>query len=298
MTQVTMRAMLEAGVHFGHQKGRWNPKMRPYIWGAKNGIHIIDLQKTARLYRDAVHFASRMAQKGEALLFVGTKRQAQDVISEEAARCKQPYVNHRWLGGMLTNFRTIRQSIERLDEIDKKLDVSHVQALTKKEVIRLERERNKLLRNLGGIREMGKAPGAIFIVDTHKEHLALREARRLKIPVIALVDTNSDPDPVDYPIPSNDDAIRAIRLFTRALADAYVAGAQLHKESFVREHGGSKAKAPMDVVVRGGAEAAPAPAAEAAPAPAAEAAPAPEAPAAAPAPTPAAEAPADAPKEA
>ncbi len=284
MTQVTMRAMLEAGVHFGHQQGRWNPKMRPYIWGAKNGIHIIDLQKTARLYRDAVHFASRMAQKGEALLFVGTKRQAQDVIAEEATRCKQPYVNHRWLGGMLTNFRTIRQSIERLDEIDKKLDVSHVQSLTKKEVIRLERERNKLLRNLGGIREMTKAPGAIFIVDTHKEHLALREARRLKIPVIALVDTNSDPDMVDYPIPSNDDAIRAIRLFTRALADAYVAGAQLHKETFAREHGGSKAKAPVDVVVRRGAEAA-------APAAPAEA---PAAPAEAPAPAPTPEAPQEA----
>ncbi len=251
MAEVTMRDMLEAGAHFGHQNRRWNPKMKPYIWGSKNGVYIINLQKTARLFRSAIDFVGKLGQHGDQLLFVGTKRQAQEVIAEEASRCKQPYVNHRWLGGMLTNFRTIKTSIERIGEIEKSLDVGNVEKLTKKEVTRLERERDKLLRNLGGLREMPRLPGAIFIVDTVKEHLAVEEARRLGIPIVALVDTNSDPDVVSYPIPSNDDAIRAIKLFTAAIADAYISGAAAHKDTFVREMagGGRGARAEQDVEV-------------------------------------------------
>ena len=252
MATVTMRDMLEAGVHFGHQTQRWNPKMRPYIYGAKNGVYIINLQITSRLLRDALDFASRLGQKGDQILFVGTKRQAQEVVRQEAERCKQPYVAHRWLGGMLTNFRTIRTSLDRITEIEKKLSVGQVERLTKKEVIRFERELTKLTRNLGGVREMTKLPGAVFIVDTVKEHLALGEARRLGIPVIALSDTNSDPTHVDYPIPSNDDAIRAIRLFARAVADAYLEGASLHKDDLAREFSSSTSgeERDVDVVIR------------------------------------------------
>ena len=252
MATVTMRDMLEAGVHFGHQTQRWNPKMRPYIYGAKNGVYIINLQITSRLLRDALDFASRLGQKGDQILFVGTKRQAQEVVRQEAERCKQPYVAHRWLGGMLTNFRTIRTSLDRITEIEKKLSVGQVERLTKKEVIRFERELTKLTRNLGGVREMTKLPGAVFIVDTVKEHLALGEARRLGIPVIALSDTNSDPTHVDYPIPSNDDAIRAIRLFARAVADAYLEGASLHKDDLAREFSSSASgeERDVDVVIR------------------------------------------------
>ena len=288
MAMVSMRDMLQAGVHFGHQTHRWNPKMRPYIWGAKNGVYIIDLQKTARLYRDAMHFVSRLAQRGESILFVGTKRQAQDVVQGEATRCKQHFVNNRWLGGMLTNFRTIRTSIDRMVDIEKQLDVGNVERLTKKEVIKLERELQKLLRNMGGIRSLDKPPGAVFIIDTVKEHIAVAEARKLNIPIVALCDTNSDPDTVNYPIPSNDDAIRAIKLFTRAVADAYIDGAALHKDSFIREAAGPARNQDVDVIVRNApdgpdddaaapAEAAAAPA-EAAAAPA-EAAPATDAPA-------------------
>lgn len=276
MATVTMRDMLEAGVHFGHQTQRWNPKMRPYIYGAKNGVYIINLQITARLLRDALDFASRLGQRGDQILFVGTKRQAQEVIRQEAERCKQPYVAHRWLGGMLTNFRTIRTSLDRVDEIEKKLSVGQVEHLTKKEVIRLERELNKLTRNLGGIRDMPKLPGAVFIVDTVKEHLAVAEARRLGIPIVALADTNSDPTVIDYPVPSNDDAIRAIRLFSRAIADAYLEGTSLHKDDLAREFSSSTAGdgREIDVVIRKAEE----PPKEAAPA---EAAPAEAAPVAA-----------------
>ena len=276
MANVSMRDMLSAGVHFGHQTHRWNPKMSPYIYGAKNGVYILNLQKTARLYRDAVDFVSRLGQKGEAIVFVGTKRQAQEVILEQATRAKQHYVNHRWLGGMLTNFTTIRISIDRIEEIEKQLGVGHVEKLTKKEVIRLERELSKLLRNLGGIRRMGKLPGAIFIVDTIKEHIAVAEARKLKIPIIALCDTNSNPDLIDYPIPSNDDAIRAIKLFTTAMADAYLTGAALGKDAFVNNMQGSTSDKNVDVVVRGSTEAAQEAQPEEAPA---EEAPAEEAPA-------------------
>ncbi|MDP6943019.1 MAG: 30S ribosomal protein S2 [Myxococcota bacterium] len=267
MAKVSMRDMLEAGAHFGHQTSRWNPRMRPYIYGAKNGVHVINLQKTARLLRDALNFISRLGQKGEQILFVGTKRQAQDVIQAEAERASLPFVTHRWLGGMLTNYRTIKQSLDRLEDIEKQLGVGSVERLTKKEVIRLEREHAKLHRNLGGIREMPKVPGAVFIVDTVKEHIALAEATKLGITIVALVDTNSDPSGVDYPIPCNDDAIRAIRLFAGAVSDAYLEGQALHKDSVMREFssagaGGSDAN--VDVVVRKApaeAEAAPAEAA-------------------------------------
>lgn len=254
MATVTMRDMLEAGVHFGHQTERWNPKMRPYIFGAKNGVYIINLQLTARLLRDALNFVSRMGQRGDQILFVGTKRQAQDVMVQEAQRCNQPYVAHRWLGGMLTNFRTIRTSLDRVKEIEGKLEVGHVERLTKKEVTRLERELAKLIRNLGGVREMPKLPGAIFVVDTLKEHLAVAEAKRLGIPIVALTDTNSNPEYIDYPIPSNDDAIRAIRLFASAIADAYIEGAALHKDSMAREFGahGGVESGNVEVVVRRG----------------------------------------------
>jgi small subunit ribosomal protein S2 len=295
MATVKMRDMLEAGVHFGHQQRRWNPKMKAYIWGVKNGVHIINLQLTARLLVDALNFVSKLGQRGERILFVGTKRQAQDVITQEAQRANQPYVNYRWLGGMLTNFTTIKMSIDRVGRIEESLSVGHVERLTKKEVIKLERERDKLLRNIGGLRDMVKLPAAIFVVDTVKEHIAIKEAKRLKIPIIALVDTNSNPEDVDYPIPSNDDAIRAIRLFASALATAHGEGANLQKENFIREMAGQVNTADVDVIVRKGesddapAAAAPAAAAPEAAAPAAAApaaaAPAAAAPAAAAAPT-------------
>ena len=234
MATVAMRDMLEAGVHFGHQTKRWNPKMKPYIYTARNGVYIINLQKTLRLFNDAVRFVQSLTTRGDLILFVGTKRQAQDVIEEEAARAKMPYVTNRWLGGMLTNFRTIRQSIERIDTIDTLLAEGSVEKLQKKEVLRLEKERDKLLKNLGGIREMGRLPSAMFVVDPNKEHIAVAEANRLGIPVIALVDTNCDPDLVDYVIPANDDSIRGIRLFAAAIADSCLEGAQMHKEDLIR----------------------------------------------------------------
>ncbi len=250
MSNVGMRDMLEAGVHFGHQVHRWNPKMRPFLWGQKNGIHIINLQKTVGCFRSALDFMSQIARNGDKVLYVGTKRQAQEIIEQEAGRARQPYVVNRWLGGMLTNFQTIRSSIDRIEEIEKALDVGNVEKLVKKEVNTLEREREKLLRNLGGIREMKKLPGALFVIDTVKEHLAIDEAKKLKLPIIALVDSNSDPGPIDYPIPSNDDAIRALTLFTKALTDAYLAGAAAHKETFQRDFAPTAAK-DVDVVVRG-----------------------------------------------
>lgn len=250
MGNVGMRDMLEAGVHFGHQVHRWNPKMRPFLWGQKNGIHIINLQKTVGCFRRALDFMAQIAANGEKVLYVGTKRQAQEIIEQEATRVRQPYVVNRWLGGMLTNFQTIRSSIDRIDSIEKALDVGNVEKLVKKEVNSLEREREKLLRNLGGIRDMKKLPAALYVIDTVKEHLAISEAKKLKLPIIALVDSNSDPGPVDYPIPSNDDAIRALTLFTKSLSDAYLAGAAAHKEAFQRDFAPAASK-DVDVVVRG-----------------------------------------------
>lgn len=220
MAEISMRDLLEAGVHFGHQTARWNPKMEKYIYGARDGVHIINLGKTIRLFREALDFASRIARDGGQILFIGTKRQAQDVIAEEAGRVRMPYITNRWLGGMLTNFKTIKQSLDRLTEIEKSLGEGSVEKLTKKEVIVFERERDKLMKNLGGIREMSQLPSAVFIVDPARERIAVMEASRLGLPIIAICDTNCNPDPITYPIPGNDDAIRAIRLFTGAIADA------------------------------------------------------------------------------
>ncbi len=224
-----MRELLEAGVHFGHQTRRWNPKMKPYIFGKRAGIHIIDLQKTLELLKEAAEFAAYLGRENKKILFVGTKRQAQDVVKNEAIRCGQFYVINRWLGGTLTNFVTIRRSIEKLDEIEKRL-ADEDSNLTKKERIRLERRRAKMLRNLEGIRKMDTLPDALFIVDTQKEHLAVAEANKLRIPIIGMVDTNCNPELVDFVIPSNDDAIRSIALITSKIVDAYLFGAGILKK--------------------------------------------------------------------
>jgi len=227
---VTMKQMLEAGVHFGHQTRRWNPKMKPFIFADKNGIYIIDLQKTVRLLKRAHQFVKETVGDGKAVLFVGTKRQAQESIQEEASRCNMPYVNHRWLGGMLTNYQTIRKGIKRLKELEAMSADGRLQEYPKKEILQLEKERGKLERNLGGIKDMGDLPGAVFVVDSRREYIAVREARKLGIPVVAIVDTNCDPDEVDYVVPGNDDAIRAIRLFSALMADACAEGIALREE--------------------------------------------------------------------
>ncbi|HEX4496135.1 MAG TPA: 30S ribosomal protein S2 [Thermoanaerobaculia bacterium] len=224
MVEVTMKELLEAGVHFGHQTRRWNPKMKPYIFGKRNGIYIIDLQKTLRMFNQVAELVQQLAAEGKRILFVGTKRQAQEAIAEEAARCGEFYVTNRWLGGTLTNFVTLRTSIQRLKEVEGRLNDEN-SPLTKKERLRLEREREKMVKNLEGIRDMEELPDALFVVDPKKEDIAVSEANKLGIPVIAIVDTNCDPELIDYPIPGNDDAIRAIRLFASRLADAYLAGA-------------------------------------------------------------------------
>ncbi|MCX8071290.1 MAG: 30S ribosomal protein S2 [Candidatus Binatia bacterium] len=231
MADVSMKSLLEAGVHFGHQTSRWNPKMKPYIFGARNGIHIIDLQKTVQLFQQAYAFVRDVAARGGTILFVGTKKQAQDAVREEAERCGMFYVNNRWLGGTLTNFQTIKQSIDRLKKCEEILaDENMVQALTKREMLRIQRERDKLLAALGGIKNMRKLPDALFVIDPKKEEIAVREANKLRIPVVAVIDTNCDPDMVDYKIPGNDDAIRAIRLFCAAIADAVIEGKQIREE--------------------------------------------------------------------
>ncbi|HYC54576.1 MAG TPA: 30S ribosomal protein S2 [Candidatus Binatia bacterium] len=231
MSQVTMKQLLEAGVHFGHQTSRWNPKMRPYIFGARNGIHIIDLQQTVNLFRDACDFVREAAARGGSLLFVGTKKQAQEAIKSEAERCGQYYVNNRWLGGTLTNFQTIKQSIDRLRRLEETLaDPSSATVYKKKERLLMQRELDKLQFNLEGIREMKRPPDAIFVIDPDREQIAVAEANRLKIPVVAVVDTNCDPDRIAYCVPGNDDAIRAIRLFCSAMADAALEGAAESKE--------------------------------------------------------------------
>jgi small subunit ribosomal protein S2 len=232
-----MKQLLEAGVHFGHQTSRWNPKMKPYIFGARNGIYIIDLQQTVRMFKDAYAFLRDLAAEGGAVLFVGTKKQAQDAIREEAERCGMFHVTNRWLGGMLTNYQTIKQSIDRLRKLDETLESEvMMQALTKKEMSQIRRERDKLMSSLGGIKNMKKLPDALFVVDPKREEIAVKEANKLGIPVVGAVDTNCDPDVIDYKIPGNDDAIRAIRLFCTAAADAVLEGRQLHEE---RQHGTS-----------------------------------------------------------
>ena len=226
MSVISMKQLLEAGVHFGHQTRRWNPKMAPYIFTERNGIYIIDLQKTVKKVDEAYMFIRNIAMEGKTVLFVGTKKQAQESIQSEALRCNMFYVNNRWLGGMLTNFRTIRTRIERLNNIDKMEQSGQFEVLPKKEVIQLLHEREKLEANLGGIREMKKLPGALFVVDPRKEHIAVAEARALNIPIVAIVDTNCDPDEVDYVIPGNDDAIRAVKLIAGKMADAIIEGKQ------------------------------------------------------------------------
>lgn len=226
MSVVSMKQLLEAGVHFGHQTRRWNPKMAEYIYMERNGIYIIDLQKTVKKLEEAYNFVRSLAERGESLLFVGTKKQAQDAMREEASRVGQYYVNARWLGGMLTNFKTMRTRIDRLAQLRKMQEDGTFDMLPKKEVIKLTNEIEKLEKYLGGVKEMKKLPGAMFVIDPRKEHNAIAEARKLGIPIIAIVDTNCDPDEVDYVIPGNDDAIRAIRLISSAMASAIQEGRQ------------------------------------------------------------------------
>lgn len=219
-----MRELLEAGVHFGHQTRRWNPKMKPFIFGARNGIYIIDLQKTAKRFAAALNFVSQIGARGGGVLFVGTKRQAQEPIVEESGRCGMHYVDQRWLGGTLTNFTTIRKRISRLKELDEMAASDEEVKMTKKERSRLDKEHARLSKSLSGIKDMGKLPDVMIVIDTNKEKIAVAEARKLNIPVVAIVDTNCDPDTVDYPVPGNDDAIRSIRLFTSTFADAILEG--------------------------------------------------------------------------
>lgn len=226
---VTMKELLEAGVHFGHQTQRWNPKMKPYIFGARNGIYIIDLQKTLKLFKDAYQFLVDVVAHGGSVLFVGTKKQAQETVKEEAIRCGMFYVTDRWLGGMLTNFATVRKSIDRLKEIEKMEQDGTFNLLPKKEVMQLLKKKQKLERYLGGVKNMTKLPAALFVIDTNKEAIAVREARTLHIPVVGIVDTNCDPDFVDYVIPGNDDAIRAVKLYASKAADACLEGLKLRE---------------------------------------------------------------------
>jgi small subunit ribosomal protein S2 len=230
MAYVTMKELLEAGVHFGHQTKRWNPKMKPYIFGARNGIYIIDLQRTVRMFKTAYDFIIETVARGKSVLFVGTKKQARDSIYEEANRCEMFYVHNRWLGGMMTNFQTIRQSIDRLNYLNNIQNDGSIELFPKKERLKLAKERIKLDNNLGGIRSMNGLPGAMFVVDPKNEAIAVREGQRLNIPIVAIVDTNCDPDDVDYVIPGNDDAIRAIRLITSKMADACIEGQQRFAE--------------------------------------------------------------------
>jgi small subunit ribosomal protein S2 len=237
LSGIALKDLLEAGVHFGHQTKRWNPKMKAYIFGERNGIYIIDLAKTARLFRQAEEFVSNLAADGRTVLFVGTKRQAQDAIAEEAQRCGMYYVNQRWLGGLLTNFMTIQRSLARLRELEAMETDGRYETLSKKEIAQLEKEKRKLQKNLEGIRNMSRLPDALFVVDTRKEKIAVDEARKLKIPVIGIVDTNCDPDEVDYVIPGNDDALRAIRLFAAKIADAIAAGRGMRESAQAEETG-------------------------------------------------------------
>src|SRR5579872_7383322 len=240
-----MKDLLEAGVHFGHQTKRWNPKMKPYIFGERNGIYIIDLGRTAKLYKEAADFITDVVADGRTILFVGTKRQAQDAIAEEAQRCGMFFVNQRWLGGLLTNFTTIQRSLARLRDLEAMETDGRYETITKKEIAQIEKEKRKLQKNLEGIRNMTRLPDAVFVVDTRKEKIAVDEARKLKIPVIGVVDTNCDPDEVDFVIPGNDDALRAIRLFAAKIAEAVTAGRDMKQSVEAdggRDDGGPSAR--------------------------------------------------------
>ncbi|MBI4798898.1 MAG: 30S ribosomal protein S2 [Desulfarculus sp.] len=244
MAYVTMRQLLEAGVHFGHQTRRWNPKMKPYIFGARNGIYIIDLQKTVKMFRTAYDFVVDAVARGGDVLFVGTKRQAADIIQEEADRCGMYYVNYRWLGGMLTNFQTIKRSIERYKYLEGMFNDGTISRFPKKETVSMARELEKLQRNLGGIKDMGRLPAVVFLVDIKKEKIAVSEARRLGVPTVAIVDTNCDPEGIDYIIPGNDDAIRAIRLTAGKVAEAVLEGKALRE---TRLGGGREERAMVEI---------------------------------------------------
>ena len=248
---VTMKELLECGVHFGHQTRRWNPKMAEYIFAERNGIYIIDLQKTLRMLETAAEFVQDIAAKGGGILFVGTKRQSQEAVRSEAVRCEMYHVNNRWLGGMLTNFQTIRRSVNRMDKLDADETNGVFEQMPKKEVIRLRRERGKLDNNLSGIREMKRLPEVVIVTDTRKEHTAIAEANKLGIPIIAIVDTNCDPDPIDLPVPGNDDAIRSIRLICSVLAESVVQGrgGASEGEQVSEDAGQPKTVAPVDAVL-------------------------------------------------
>lgn len=235
MAVISMKQLLEAGVHFGHQTRRWNPKMAPYIFTERNGIYIIDLQKTVKKVDEAYDFLRSVAEEGKSILFVGTKKQAQEAVKEEALKSGMFYVNERWLGGMMTNFSTIRKSINRLKELEAMEEDGTFEVLSKKEVLALKREQEKLEKSLGGIKDMEELPGALFIVDPRKERIAVAEAKKLNIPIVAIVDTNCDPDEIDYVIPGNDDAIRAVKLLTSRMADAVIEGRQGEAGEVVEE---------------------------------------------------------------
>jgi small subunit ribosomal protein S2 len=235
MSAISMKLLLEAGVHFGHQTNKWNPKMKPYIFGARNNIYIIDLQQTVGMFQTAYNFIIDSVTQGKEILFVGTKKQSQEAIREEATRCGMPYVNQRWLGGMLTNFVTIKKSIDRLNMLTKMFDDDSIKAFPKKEITKLQKEKGKLEEVLGGIRNMKSHPSAIFIVDPNREHIAVQEAKKLTIPIVGIVDTNCDPDDIDYIIPGNDDAIRAIKLFASKFADAVIEGRKRFEEKLTAE---------------------------------------------------------------
>src|SRR5271155_2598243 len=239
-----MKELLEAGGHFGHQTKRWNPKMKEYIFGERNGIYIIDLQKTLKMFKEASKFVQELAADGKIVLFVGTKRQAQDAIAEEATKCGGFYINQRWLGGLLTNWVTVQKSVKRLKELDEMATDGRYELLPKKEVIKLERERKHLQANLAGIKNMNRLPDVLFVIDSNKEQIAVREARKLGIPVVAVVDTNCDPTEVDYVIPGNDDALRAIRLFASKISDSIAEGAQMISDKQMADiHAAAQAEA-------------------------------------------------------
>ncbi|MBI4634678.1 MAG: 30S ribosomal protein S2 [Deltaproteobacteria bacterium] len=235
MANISMKMLLEAGVHFGHQTNKWNPKMKPYIFGARNNIYIIDLQQTVGMFQTAYNFVVDMVAEGGELLFVGTKKQAQETIREEAERCGMPYVNQRWLGGMLTNFSTIKKSIDRLNTLDAMFTDDSIKAFPKKEQLGLKKERDKLIKVLGGIRKIKGYPGGLFVVDPKREYIAVSEARKLRIPIAGIVDSNCDPDEIDYIIPGNDDAIRAIKLFASKFSDAVLEGKKRFEERIQAE---------------------------------------------------------------
>jgi small subunit ribosomal protein S2 len=271
LATITMKELLEAGVHFGHQTKRWNPKMKEYIFGERNGIYIIDLQKTLKMFKEASKYVTDLTASGKVILFVGTKRQAQDAIAEEANRCGMFYINQRWLGGLLTNWITVQKSVRRLQELDDMATDGRYDLLTKKEVIKLERERKHLQANLAGIKAMKRLPDALFVVDSNNEAIAVKEARKLGIPVVAVVDTNCDPTVVDYVIPGNDDALRAIRLFTSKISDSVVEGVQMSTDKQFADatagatalpvseaHVGEEASVPAPETLEAGADATPA----------------------------------------